>query len=73
MLIRSNRIFGIVTLAFKPSLRASARQNEDTFILGILSWAITNKSHLEQIFVFGLGHMPNIRVENELLGPKTLQ
>ena len=29
ILIRSNRIFGIVTLADKPSLRASARQAEE--------------------------------------------
>ena len=88
MLIRSNRISGIVTLADKPSFRASARQAEDTLILDTLSWAIMTKSHLfihqhnllrrrllllGQILVFNLGHKPNIRVDNELLGPRTLQ
>ena len=28
---------------------------------------------LGQILVFNLGHKPNIRVDNELLGPRTLQ
>ena len=61
---------------------------KDSFILGTLSWAIMTKSHifihqhsllwrrlllLRQILVLGLGHRPNIWVDNEFLSPSALQ
>ena len=88
MLVRPNWISGVVILAVKPSSRTLSQSGQGRFHPRHTLQSYYDQTPpfiyqcnllwqrlllLGQIFILGLGHRPNIWINNELLGPRTLQ